>query len=276
MDHKRFSGLLGLALLIPNANVLAQSQCASAAGNWSSNIMYQFNFAQNSGLISGSVTASASTLCPQKVWASAGTFLGSGQFTVQSNHPTGGNESCAAWVRWQGTVAKPGCHTGSGSWNNSDGASGQYSFSKPCDVPTGESTASVEWDMFQPTVHVWDATLSPSSINFDGRTVTEGGTSSDSCWFPGSGFAEVVAVQGPNPADINGNGYRDRVGWIPGAVTYYRAQGRAPCDATSVQQMRIDCSTSNPVYINNGLVSTIGVTTVGSSRSGQTQTRTWP
>lgn len=276
MDRKRFSGLLGLALLIPNANVLAQSQCASAAGNWSDTLAYQFNFAQNSGLISGSMTVPAGSPCPEKLWAAAGNFLGNGQFTVQTNHPTGGNEICATWVRWQGTVAKPGCHTGSGTWNNSDGFSGLWTFSKACDVPTGESTSSVAWDTSQPTVHIWEATLSPSSINFDGRTITEGGTSSDSCWFSGSAFAEVVAVEGPNPADIVGNGYRDHVGWVPAAVTYYRAQGRAPCGATSVQQIRIDCRTSNPIYINNGLVSSIGVTTVSSSRSGQTQTRTWP
>jgi len=126
-----------------------------------------------------------------------------------------------------------------------------------------------------PATFIWLATLTPSSTNFDGRTITESVSTGDGCWFPGSAFAEVTGTDG-NPASVVGNQYQDTVGYVSAAVTYYRGQARAPCSFSSLQRVRIDCLTSSPSFISNGLGGTIDVTTVSSSRAGQTMTRTWP
>jgi hypothetical protein len=148
-----------------------------------------------------------------------------------------------------------------------------WAWSKPCDIPNGEFSSPVSWNT-DGTTFIWDASLSPSTINF-GRTVTENVSLTDHCWFSGSVIPEQTGTNAP-PADIINNGYEDVVGWLPVAVNYYRSQMRAPCSFSATQQMSIDCASGPVAYIVNGLGATIGITTVSSSRQGQTQTRTWP
>jgi len=265
--------LLGVMSSFSSPSILAQ-QCASAAGNWSATYGYTWVLSQNSGQISGVVNMTDGCLTPQ--WPVLGSFIGNGQFNVRATNPNGSDQNCpAAWFEWSGSINKPGCHTGAGTWVNSLSHSNNWAWSKPCDVPTGESTSAVGWDPANATVFIWDAALAPSSKNFDGRTITESVSTGDGCWFSGSAFAKTTGAGG-NPAPVVNNGYRDHVGYVSAAVTYYRAQGRAPCSFSSVQQVRIDCATSTPTFINNGLGGTIGTTTVSSSRAGQTQNRTWP
>jgi hypothetical protein len=263
-------------IVLFSPNVLGQS-CATAEGSWTWIDPFEtliYTLSQNSsGTINGTVRTN---FCAVKDWPMQGTFTGNGLFNARATNPTGGvGDNCAAaWFEIEGSVDKPGCHTGSGTWVNSI-ASDSWNWSKPCEVPTGESTTPIGWNSGEPTIFRWLATLAPSSKNFDGRTVTESVNTGDGCWFPGSIFAEVTGSP-PNPATVSGNTYADDIGWVPAAVTYYRSQSRAPCSFSSVQQMRIDCLTSTPSFISNGLGGTVGTTTVSSSRAGQTQTRTWP
>lgn len=265
-----------------------QSTCASAAGTWTCAGSPQF--ACNSvlalsqsptGTISGTDTVNEPG-CPVRTWNTSGTFLGNGQARTTSNNPhgTGDWPTCVAQIVYEFTVKKPGCHTAEGTWRSGWGSldfSSTFTLSKPCDVPTGESTASAGWDIAIPTRHRWRATLSPSTINFDGRTIGEDnpGGATDTCWFSGSLIPYQNDVTGSTGTVVS-NQYDDLVGWHPDAVTYYRGQGRAPCGMSTVQRVSIDCATNNPTVINNALSLQIGVTTVSSSRAGQTAMETWP
>jgi hypothetical protein len=261
----------------PSAARTARPACQSSEGNWSDNYSYRWSLAQASGgYISGTLDVTGNSLsrqyCGTGTWSVTGQNSGTGQFQVDATPPPG---SYCSRFKYMGTIYKPGCHQGNGTWQNFGAAYvNNWSWSKPCDVPTGESTAAVGWSS-DGTNFVWDVTLSPSSINFGGRTISENVSTTDGCWFPTSAIAQQTGVQG-NPADVNNNGFRDVVGWLPFAVNYYRSVGRAPCGFSSTQQMRIDCSTGLVAYIVNGLAGSIGVTTVSSSRQGQTRSRVWP
>ena len=159
-------------------------------------------------------------------------------------------------------------------------ASDQAPVNVQCSTPIGEITSPVGWDSGDPTIYKWEQTLSPSATNFAGRTVTEqnpGGGGPDTCYFTGSSFAPFTAITGGTWTVGSGNhwGY-DYVGWRSSAVTYYRAQGRAPCGTTFSQTMVINCSTAPLTYATNTLGCDINSTTVTSNRAGSLAIRTWP
>lgn len=276
---RSYPRLATLALLAAwQTQALAQSTCASVAGVWTSheNSIFQL-FQSASGQITGAMTYSPYCYYGQPWPVTGGTFTGNGNFTFTIQNPFGYDPEagCVPVSALTGVVLKPGCHTVSGTYTNRFTTNGKFTFSKACDLPSGEQNTGVDWDSSDPTVYIWDATLTPDTINFNGRTISESISTGDGCYFPGSAIPEVTDAP-PNPATVQSNGYRDKVGWVSGAVTYYRAQNRAPCSFSSVQRMLIDCLTSTPSFITNGLGGTIGTTTVTSSRAGQTRTRTWP
>lgn len=153
-----------------------------------------------------------------------------------------------------------------------------------CTVPTGETTASNGWATAEgfPTWHKWMQTLTPATSNFSGRTVIEddAGGGPDTCYFDGSAFTPVVTITGGTwTVDANNKwDDADYVGWGTAQVAYYRAQGRAPCGTTVLQQMSIECP-SNSVFYNYGPVNTLKIsmtnTTVTSERAGKKATRRW-
>ena len=148
-----------------------------------------------------------------------------------------------------------------------------------CTSPTSETTTPIGWDS-DPTVYSWDQTLLPAATNFTGRTVTEqdpGGGGPDTCHFTGSIFTPFTAITGGTWTVTSGNHWgSDHVGWHSSAVTYYRAQGKAPCGTTFPQRMVIDCSTGPITYATNTLGCDINSTTVTSTRAGSMAIRTWP
>lgn len=153
-----------------------------------------------------------------------------------------------------------------------------------CQNPTGETTTSGGWDDADglPTVHMWNVALTPSSISFIGRGVIESspGGGQDNCWFSGSANDPNTEVTGTVWQVVAGNQFDipDSVGWLPGAVNYYRQQGRAPCTAHFQQVMSIDCPSGSGVtpYATNTIEVGIGVLIVTSSRGGAQDSRTWP
>jgi hypothetical protein len=149
-----------------------------------------------------------------------------------------------------------------------------------CTSPTGETTSSGVWHSSATSIHDWNQTLLPSTTNFVGRSVTEqnpGGGGPDSCYFTGSTFAPFVSISGGTWPVGSGNAWGpDSVGWLPSAVTYYRAQGRATCGTTFPQRMVINCSSGAITYANNTLGCDITATGVTSTRAGHTVSRTWP
>lgn len=147
-------------------------------------------------------------------------------------------------------------------------------------LPTGETTHSNGWGSGNSaTIHKWRQQLTPTTTNFQGCQVTEAdpGGGSDSCWFSGSAYSPFNAVTGGTWTVGASNRWGDDwVGWYAPAVTYYRAQGKAPCTATFPQSMRIVRPSGNVQYVRHQLTATIGATTVSSTRAGQTRSKTWP
>jgi hypothetical protein len=79
--------------------------------------------------------------------------------------------------------------------------------------------------------------------------------------------------------DSNNQYGPDRVGWLPDAVNYYRAAGRAPCETTMYQNMAINCPgcSSDPYqYITNTLRTGMSEFSVWSERAGVYADRVWP
>ena len=185
--------------------------------------------------------------------------------------------SCAAQL----TALKPGTVRITVTFQcSTTGQSVSTSMTVTVKIPTGETTASNGWGTgTAATIHRWQQTLLPTTVDFSGLSVTErdGGSGSDGCHFVGSAFAPFTAITGGTWAVGTGNKWGDDfVGWFTTAVTYYRAQGRAPCSNTFSQAMDVITPSGNLNYTNNTLGGTIGVTTVGSTRAGQSQSKIWP
>jgi hypothetical protein len=161
-------------------------------------------------------------------------------------------------------------------------------------VPTGESTAFAGFDAAMTcgfgancvTLGMWNQTLLPANVNFNGRDVTEqnpvaggGGSGNDTCHFNGSAVNTFDALTGGNWTVGAGNVWgEDYVGWFLAAVQYYRNRGRAPCGTNFQQRMVINMNVGTMAYggNNTGNTNTLGgninVRTVTSSRSGNTRT----
>jgi hypothetical protein len=168
---------------------------------------------------------------------------------------------------------------------------GAYDVTKPCDLPTGETTAGVGWNATEWGAGAWNQTLQPTSFNFGGRNVTEqdpGGGGPDSCWFSGSSYDPFISIGAPpsfdpsytwlvTPDNVWGT---DWVGYIAAAITYYQADPleSLPCSTSFPQQMVIDCSDSptTRTYVTNTLGAEIDADTVYSYRNDQYQSRSDP
>ncbi len=147
-------------------------------------------------------------------------------------------------------------------------------------LPAGEDTISNGWGTgtFE-TTHAWRQQLTPTTTDFSNCEVTEadGGSGSDTCWFPGSSFGPALAVTG-GTWTVGANNFwgDDFVGWFPAAINFYRSNGRAPCRASFIQSMRVVRPSGNVQYIRHQHVWGMGTTTVSSTRDGQTESKTWP
>jgi hypothetical protein len=150
-------------------------------------------------------------------------------------------------------------------------------------IPTGEVTQSGGfWNSVYPTLHAFYGVLQSNvGASFAGRQVTERdpGGGVDSCWYPGSNVPYSNTITGGSWSITSSNSYNgyDSVGWLPYAVSSYRAAGKAPCQAVIPQRMDINRpGAGDATYKTNQLRWIINATTVGSERDGNLQTRTWP
>jgi len=150
-----------------------------------------------------------------------------------------------------------------------------------CSVPTGETSGDVGWSDLDPTQYKYEQTLTASgNVSFVGRTVTEqdpGGGGPDNCNQSGDPWDPFDRVTGGNWTVVTGNKWHfDSVGYKPGAVSYYRNQGRAPCGTSFQQRMVISCNNSTMEYKTNAISASITATTVSVSRAGNSHSKTWP
>jgi hypothetical protein len=125
--------LVGITASLGGANRTADlivtpplSGCATVAGPWRDAFDYLWQLNQDAyEHIDGTVNVGPS--CPEPVWTVAGYRSGS-SFTIRANNPTGGDPDCVAWFDYQGSLNAPACNTGQGTWINSEGFSGTWSW----------------------------------------------------------------------------------------------------------------------------------------------------
>lgn len=147
-------------------------------------------------------------------------------------------------------------------------------------LPTGETTSPNGWGTGNAaTLQKWKQRLTPTTTDFQNCELTEadGGGNNNTCWFPGAAFGSHAAVTGGNWT-VRANNYwgDDYVGWLAPTITYYRSQGRAPCQASYIQSMRVVRPSGNVEYARPGHVWGMGTATAFSTRDGNTETLNWP
>jgi hypothetical protein len=155
-------------------------------------------------------------------------------------------------------------------------------------IPTGETTTQNAWSG-QPNeakLYKWDATLSADTgVSFAGRVLTEsdGGNAVDTCWFQGSAIYKADSLTGQfntmghTWTVATGNTYGDDfIGWLESAVTYYRGQGRAPCQFEFSQVMSINRPGSQDVnYKTNRIEAGFTLTSAWSERDGHSVSKNY-
>lgn len=149
----------------------------------------------------------------------------------------------------------------------------------PPPIPTGETITFLGWQGGG-GISMWYQFLQPSNVNFAGRTVREvSGTGTDLCHFEGSARPPFTALTGGDWTVQADNGWGpDYLSWAADDITYYRAQGKAPCSTTIPQSMRINVPGQGYVeYLNHNLIFTIGVTSVTYQRGyADPASKDWP
>jgi hypothetical protein len=100
---------------------------------------------------------------------------------------------------------------------------------------------------------------------------------SDNCDWADSEIPKA-ALSGLSATVTTGNNWSpDVVGYTPAAINYYRANGRAPCEAIVPQDMYINCPDMLHKYTSGNLVYGITATQISIKRhSAMTQTKNWP
>lgn len=274
--------LCGLA----TSNELVAQSCSHANGPpWYDNGGEYWYLEQSaSGVITGVVNPNQEECAA--AWPVSGTFTGNGDFVVTAINPL--FDWCAQSVQASGHVLVVSCDEASVTLTNNYGAQFYRSWGKWVEVPSTEvSQASGDWGAwyipYSDTAHWFNGTLFPGpgqGPNYGGRFVTEWNyaPASDQCDIPGDSFDPIIGLpDGTGYVLDDTNVYTDLVGWASNYVTYYRAQGRAPCSAFVYQEMRIDCSFfGDCAFKQNVLMHYIGTTQVSAGRDNAVASRVWP
>src|SRR5439155_19299597 len=83
--------------------------------------------------------------CGTAGWNVSGGY-GFGTLNITATNPNPGvDPNCVDWVNYQGSINRPGCHTGNGGWTNSAFDSGDWNWTKPCETSPSEITSSGGW-----------------------------------------------------------------------------------------------------------------------------------
>jgi hypothetical protein len=286
----RLSICASLLLLLPVQSV--PQQCTTA-GTWTDDAGFVYTLSQDAqNGVTG--TTGGHNQCIYSNWPVQGTGDTGSGFSLRATNPAGSSDPVciASWFEMNGNNWQPHCLTGWGIWNNDVPWEDEFSWSRPCVVPSGETTTFFGWDDLYllgpdggPTVGQFRATLN-GTLNFQGIFVREsdGGGGQDTCWFDGSaGDPKVTVPTGDfGPVGVTGyNQYRDYFGWTPASVTYYRQERQArglsmPCHAQMNQRMGIYCSWGGvTVYETHIMFAEIGTTSIRNNRDGTEVTRVW-
>jgi hypothetical protein len=225
------------------------------------------------------------------VWAIQGTYdrvFGSVSIAITVlSDPTGTPEVHCINNSFSGVVDKPGCNSAHGT--TGDGVS--LTWTKPCDIPDGETLRKFGQlppdGTYTDTTFMWLQTLISSTdanADFSGRHVfetLEQVLASDTCYFPQSKYPQDAL-----PGELGGswwvdetNTYAlDEVGYSVDAVRYYRSRGRTnpSCGQSWIQHMSIDCAENQPEYLSRAMSISMTATEVSASKGSSSQSTTWP
>jgi hypothetical protein len=282
--------------------------CGAAAGDWTFLVgngplsnLGPIHIDQTGTQLSGSLSTTGESVCPGTTisWSVTGSYVGDpgsnspGALHVSAFNPVPSNPpGCvpASIIAMDGTIPFLNCNLATGNARATIPGQGTnvggFTWTKSCDMPTGESSSFDQFatSLGADTVAGFTGQLQPMSVNFAGRQLKETGTATDSCFnsVPGS------AVEAPTPTTslwsvTNADRYAtdDFVGYFPAAVFYYRLQlfriqgnRNFSCGLAATQQMTINqCGSTTaftPYGTPNSLTSTITATTVVSGRANAT------
>jgi hypothetical protein len=285
--------------------------CRHCTGTWYDNLGSTLNLVTtlSTNTASGSVTIPGEPGCPNIVFqVSSGSLTpiggtypyiaGTTQVYLHATNPNPSGQ-CGGYTPVNFTlnvqIRNDGCDIAAGTAQNDDGTFyySAYSMAKVPDKPTGETTQFVgSWSVY-PTIGQFRQTLQ-GTYPFDGRQVTEGaGTDHvDGCFYQGAadhgyppfrvtGAWWIIGRYATPPLYPYSNYWiDDYVGMTTDLVTFYRQNGRVPCDAYAQQVMKI-CTNGQGCpftqqYFPNYLTYEIQPTYVVVSRNGQYTSITWP
>jgi hypothetical protein len=281
--------------------------CAHCAGTWTDNYGGTWTVTSNTTPPSSGTYSVSGTLrvpspvpgCPTVTWSVSGTlsqtFGSASQRGTTAAHWVASNPSpssqCGNWIpfsstTFDGNILNDGCDFSSGTWSNSDGASGSFSMTKPTDFPNlnpAETSTVVAWWSSAPTVALFEQNIG-SSTYLAGQQVYEAsnGSPTDTCWFSGSIYAPGALSGGGWFVGFyffNNRWHYDYIGMLPQTVSYYRSNNRPPCLITIPQAMRMYArdTLSSSVYFTNTLyINLPDHTNYGVARAGVQAWRTWP
>jgi hypothetical protein len=307
VSYAQYSGVDGCTPG-PCANA---TPCRHCTGNWSDKYGDTWNI--TSSLVTNSVTGTLSVSnpgCPTIVFQVSGSIAptgGSYPFTPGTTsatlHGTNPNPSseCGGYIPVNVTVTEQirndGCDIAAGTSQNDDGSFTDTAFSmaKIPDLPTGESTQAVGWNATYQTVQQFRQTLQGDAQRpFDGRQVTEvpGSDKQDNCFYQGAadnGYSQFGVTGGwwivgryatPPNYFLTNEWVDDYVGMTSDLVTFYRQNGRAPCDSYAQQLMNMctngqGCSLKRQYYADY-ITFSLDATTVTAGRNAVLQSRNWP
>lgn len=280
--------------------------CAHCAGTWTDNLGGTWAVTSNTTPPSIGVYNVSGTLrvpnpsdpkCPTTTWIVTGyisqSFGSSSQRGTTTAHWVGANPlpsgTCAGWtpfasIAFDGGILNNGCDLNSGTWANSNGASGTFSMTKqPADLPNrspAETSVGVAWWGMIPTVAVFEQTIG-SSKYMAGRQVYEAanGAPTDGCWFVGSPYSKYALSGGGWYVGFyffNNKWEYDYVGITPDAITFYRNNNRTPCLMSAPQAMKIYSRDTSTYFTDTLYINLPDRVNYGVARAGAQAWRTWP
>jgi hypothetical protein len=265
LGHITALSTLILSFMLPSR----MEYCATIAGGCVDNYGYAWSLLQHEG---GSVDGEVDTI-------NCGTYQITGSYASDSldlyafrQDPYYG---CVSWFEYWGQLEAPGCNYGNGSWVNESRLRGRWTWTRNCDIPSGEHTYYTEW---MGTFLGFYQQLLPDTFPFDGRRVSEidaGNGGPDTCYFPGSLVSEQIRISNPGEWLVyNDNAWGpDYVGWDQAPIEYCQFVRPMlgypmPCGTTLRQQMRIACHEGYQAYRLNILKAVIGLFNVYNERDG--------